>query len=195
MLQTHYVKYRINTFRCQLCSHNQALVYFIIYNAHVVVYSMISDINCWQFNSNPAASPKKKQCSWNKGEDESEKLAEKAATRGLHLPGPAQPLTLPEAKNCEPVYSPLLDYRTVNLQCLVVLVVIGAHSNWIGYSGASFGALPHSGCSSLRGRRPWFIQLRHMDSNAIQYCLSVGEIIRVQAYHRLLTALSSMITR
>ena len=39
----------------------------------------------------------------------------------LHLSGPAQPLTLLEAENCEPVYTPLLDYRTVNLQCLVFL--------------------------------------------------------------------------
>ena len=57
----------------------------------------------------------------------------------LHLPGPARPLTLPEAKNCEPVHSPpldyLLDYRTVNLQCLVLLAVNGSYRlqqlNWL----------------------------------------------------------------
>ena len=41
------------------------------------------------------------------------------------LPGPAQPMILPEAKNCEPVHSPPLDYRTVNLECLVLLTVDG----------------------------------------------------------------------
>ena len=41
----------------------------------------------------------------------------------LHLPGPTQPLTLLEAENCEPMYSPPLDCRTVNLQCLVFLTV------------------------------------------------------------------------
>ena len=33
----------------------------------------------------------------------------------LDLPGPALPLTLLEAKNCETVYSPPLDHQTVNL--------------------------------------------------------------------------------
>ena len=41
----------------------------------------------------------------------------------LHLSGPAQPLTLLEAENCEPMYSPPLDYRTVKLQCLAFLTV------------------------------------------------------------------------
>ena len=41
----------------------------------------------------------------------------------LYLSGPAQPLTLLEAENCEPVCSPPLDYQTVNLQCLVFLTV------------------------------------------------------------------------
>ena len=43
----------------------------------------------------------------------------------LHLPGPAQPLTLYRKPRTagEPVYSPPLDYRIVNLQCLVLLTV------------------------------------------------------------------------
>ena len=32
-------------------------------------------------------------------------------------------MTLPEAENCEPVYSSPLDYLTVNHQCLVLLTV------------------------------------------------------------------------
>ena len=32
-------------------------------------------------------------------------------------------MTLPEAENCEPVYSPPLDYLTVNHQCLVLSTV------------------------------------------------------------------------
>ena len=48
---------------------------------------------------------------------------EKAAT--IYLLGPAQPVTPPEVENCEPVYSPLLDYRTVNLP--VPLTVDGTY--------------------------------------------------------------------
>ena len=78
--------------------------------------------------------PNKKQCTQNKGEDESEK----AATIST---GTRSAVTLPEAKNCEPVYPPPLDYlrnctpvpHAFNSRRKVSLTAIGR-----------FGALPHS---------------------------------------------------
>ena len=80
--------------------------------------------------------PNKKQCTRKKGEDESEKAA-------TIFTGTRSALTLPEAENCEPVYSPLLDYlrnckppvpRAFNSRRKLSLTAIGR-----------FGALPHSG--------------------------------------------------
>ena len=100
MFQTYCVKYRVNTFWCQLDkrSYNQALLYFIS-NARVIVYSIIIDINadrlyqtrkCLRIRSNV--------------HERKEKMNRRRLL--LYLPGPAQP----EAENCEPVYSPPLDY-------------------------------------------------------------------------------------
>ena len=78
----------------------------------------------------------KKQCTRKKGEDESEK----AATIST---GTRSAVTLPEAENCEPVYSPPLDYlrnckppvsRAFNSRRKLSLTAIGR-----------FGTLPHSG--------------------------------------------------
>ena len=69
---------------------------------------------------------------------------EKMNRRRLLLPGPAQLLTLPEAKNCEPVYSPPLDNQTVNLQCLVFLAV-----DWL--LSRELWCLPHLGYSICTG--------------------------------------------
>ena len=74
---------------------------------------------CSQVKSNPAAPSQKKGCT-RKNE------SEKAATTST---GTAQPLTRPltlyrkPRTAGEPVYSPPLDYRTVNFQCLVLLTV------------------------------------------------------------------------
>ena len=80
--------------------------------------------------------PNKKQCTQKKGEDE----LEKAATISTRT---HSAVTVPEAENCEPVYSPPLDYlhnskppvpRAFNSRRKLSFTAINR-----------FGALPHSG--------------------------------------------------
>ena len=80
---------------------------------------MINDINWWLVTSNLAASPKKKRCLCRRWIGE--------ACYYIYQDPCTQPLTLPQTKNCEPVYSLPLDYRAVNLQCIVFLAVGGSY--------------------------------------------------------------------
>ena len=83
----------------------------------VIVYSVIIiDINADRLNQT-------RQCLRRTSDVHERKEKVNRRRLLLYLPGPALPLTLLEAKNCEPVYSLPLDYRTVNLQCLVLLTV------------------------------------------------------------------------
>ena len=200
MLQTHCVKYRINTFWCQLCSYNQALLYFIIYDAHVVVYSGIPRCIQWLTISIADKLIQTRQRLRRRSDVHGRKEKMNRRRLLLHLPGRdllssaadttasqelwTRILTSVGLSSCEPTV-PSVDgsYRSQQLNQL-----LWRELRWS-------AQLPHSGCSSLCRRRPQFIQLQYMDSHAIQYRLLVGEIFHVQAYDHLLTVLSSMITR
>ena len=93
------------------------------------------------------------------------------------------------------MYSPPLDCRTVNLQCLVFLTVDNSYRSRQLVALAPCYIWAEAVCAgdglSLYSFSAW-------NSHAIitiQYRLSVSEIFYVQTYHHLLTVLSSIITR
>ena len=105
--------------------------YILLSNARVIMYSIIIDINADRLYQT-------RQCLQTKCNVHERK--EKATTRST---GIRSVVTLLEAKNCEPVYLPPLDYlrnckptvpRAFNSRRKLSLTAIG-----------HFGALPHSG--------------------------------------------------
>ena len=131
---------------------------------------MINDINCWQVNSNPAASPKKKRCIWKKGEDELEKAATTSTgTRSAVNTTRSQELwtrilTSIGLSNCEPTV-PCAFYSWWQLSLaaieLVALARALARALTQALAPCQIQAVP------VWAERPQFIQLQHMDSHAI----------------------------
>ena len=154
---------------------------------------MINNINWWHVKSNPAVPPKKKRCTWKKGKDESEKAA--TTSTGTYLASDTtgsqelwtRILTSVGLSNYDPTVPCAFNSRW---QLSLVAIKLVALARALAPCHIQAVAVCMGEGLSLYSFSTWNIHAIIM----IQYHLSVGEIFHIQAYHHLLTVLSSMIT-